>query len=159
MEERTIALRGIMSEIYSPKQNKKIWEEISQQIKNIFMNQIREVYLINSRIREKGNYLPLEDVLSAIQVDFQSKTNSIQIYIDTDALRYRDSKNNPLYLPQHQRESSTQGVIENFEDHWYTPIQGLNEMDWAITTTIEKSTNYIRQNYNQITNKMGRTQK
>lgn len=156
MEEHHIKLKDNFYALLPQKEQNKVLQEISFKIKNIFIDQIREVYLINSRIRDKENYLPMEDIISAVQVKFTQNSDSFVIYIDTESLQYQDSEGNPIFKASNYRHGDITKPITDFEDHWYTPIEHMQEMDWVISTTIEKATRYIEQNYIQTIKKHGR---
>lgn len=161
MVEHRVKLKQNFYAQLTEKDQHKVCVEIGEQIKKFFIEQIREVYLINSRIRDKQNYIPMEDICAAITVDFKPKEDSLCISIDTDNLQYRDNDNNPIFEVSEKKEQYKEygGPINNFEDHWHTPIQGMQEIDWAVNKTVEKSTQFIQQYYTQITKKYRRVNK
>ena len=75
--------------------NKKDLEDalkyLTENLENIFKSNIEEVYRINTSIL-KGNYVPLEEMLSAVTVVYNMNPPSCKIYIDEDKITWKDSK-------------------------------------------------------------------
>lgn len=125
---------------------KEILEYVSKKVVEIFKKKVTKIYEINAPFLE-GNYVPLEEMLSAISVDFYNNPVSCKIFIDEDKLSWRDKDGDAIHsIPfQHIYEPGfISKEVKALREHWQLPIGGRQEQEWAIIETIEEVGSFFK---------------
>lgn len=124
----------------------KVLQQISKEAERLLKKNIAEVYLINSQIRIKGNYVPLEEMLDAVKIDFDNKNLSFSIGIDEDLIEWKDKFGEDIY----EVETNQEEQVSSLKEHWKTPIRGVKEDDWFLNKTVEELSSFIKKNFNKL---------
>lgn len=134
------------------KEKREALEKLSKKALEILKDKIEDVYEINERFHPERNYVPLEEMLSVVSVQYSVSPASITVYLDETAIRWRDYKNKPIYEIAGPGEDyySIQGkTVTSLDKHWKTPIEGKKEDTWFFDEATAEIWNYIITDFSQ----------
>lgn len=154
MNERKIVLPTKNLNTLSTQDKEKSLQYLAEKSRLIFTEYIREVYLVNSRIRQKRNYVPLEQMISAVRVEYKINPLSFTIYIEEDDIIWKDAQGNSIYAIEETQEDNE--IVSDLWSHWQTPIDNKQEEDWIIESSIKDIMDFIKTDYIKYLNKFGR---
>lgn len=143
--------------------NKKDLEDalkyLTENLEKIFKSNIEEVYRINTSIL-KGNYVPLEEMLSAVTVVYDMNPPSCKIYIDEDKITWKDSKGESVHsipLNKQYYDGFVTKEVKTLNEYWMLPISSIQEESWIIDRTYKGIVEFIQKEFIQyIFNKLRR---
>lgn len=136
------------------KQQKQVLDYLGQNAKIFLQNRIDEVYRINSQIRTEENYIPKQEMFESLNMSFSSDNSSVSIYLDEKEIEFRDSQGREIWEVAPGDWFLKNGAkVDNLEEHWRTPISGVQEEEYFFNLAIndlkqfidKKLSNYILQ--------------
>ena len=133
-----IEIKNVDFRLINKQNQKEILGYVVNKVEELFKTNITKVYVANAPFL-KGNYIPLEEMLAAISVTMTDNPLSCRIFIDEDKLRWEDRNGNAIHsIPfQHIYEPGfISKEVHTLGDYWQLPIDGKQEQEWAIVTTI-----------------------
>lgn len=136
---------------------KAILTELQNKTMEIYRKNIVDVYNINSRIRTKGNYVPLERMLNALKVNFSFSKMEINIFIDDSMITWVDKDGEPVHQVNYPGKyvDLNNALVTSLDEYWRTPIMKKHENEYYLQKTIDEIKNYIQTDFvNFVTNRL-----
>lgn len=137
-------------EILGENVKKTLLKYLADNCGQILKDKIRVVYEINSQIRTNENYVPLEEMLSAVVVDIDYKTLKMFIFIDEDQISWKDKYgesihevSEPYGVASLHKGFSDNGIVADLEHHWKTPIENRYEDDYFFDEAFNEIADFI----------------
>ena len=136
-----------MSKFESQVEIDKAVEYLASRCEKRLQDRIREVYSINTPLTKRENYIPLEEMLSAVDVKIKKISSEwwISIYINEDMLKWRDASGNPTH--EIASDHYNPAPIKDLGRYWQMPINGLREDRYFLTWAKEDIKQLIKKNF------------
>lgn len=152
MERKYVFSKDSFSRLNSILKN-QAFQYLSEKTVSILRKKIEMVYAINSKIRVKGNYIPLEDMLNAITVSYSTKDLSFSVFVDEEKIIWKDENSMPIYKVG-EYITSQEETVTDLNGHWSTPILGKKEDEFYIDKTMDEIEVFIKKDFVQYLQKL-----
>lgn len=128
------------------KLKKEVAETAKKELYKIYTKNVEAVYAINSHIRRKGNYVPLEEMKSAIAINLTSSPKwKIEIFIDESKISWTDKSGEPVHQVNYPGENKdlNGALVTSLDEHWRTPIERKQESTYYTSKTMLEMGDYL----------------